>query len=71
MDLIFKTKRTINLANSCYRREPRLETFRLRNSDCVSTKAAVGAEGSILQGCTAESRDHCRAVNGCVSTCLF
>lgn len=32
MDLIFKTKRTINLANSCYRREPRLETFRLRNS---------------------------------------
>lgn len=71
MDLIFKTKCTTNFANSCYKREPRLETFRIRNSDRVPAKAVVGAEDFVLGVRTGEAHDHHRAINSCVLNHLF
>ena len=65
MGLIFKTKRTINFVNSCYKREPRLETFCIANSDPVPAEAAVGAEDLVLGVRTGEARDHHRAGSSC------
>lgn len=71
MDLIFKTKCTTDFANSCYKREPRLETFRIHNSDPVSTKAVVSTEDFVLEVRPGEARDRCSAINSCVLNHLF
>lgn len=71
MDLIFKTKHTTDFVNSCYKRGPRLETFRICNSDRVPAKAAVAAEDFVPGVCPGEARDHHRAIIGCVLNHLF
>lgn len=58
INLVFKTKRTINFVNSCSRREPRLETFGVQSSDHVPAGAAVGAHDFVPGICTGEACPH-------------
>lgn len=47
VDLIFKTKHTTNLADSCYKREPRLEAFCIHNSE-LSLQQQWSAQGTLF-----------------------